>query len=251
MDNVSRRHFLEAGLATTAGGLLLPTLAIATETSGDLGKYGNFIAAQQPPPMPTAAELAATRLREIAIPAAQAPAANVRATEDNILGPYHRANAPFRAKITPPLEPGTVLLIRGRVWGMDTRRALPSTTLDIWQANAQGNYDNDNPQRPPAANLFVNRARIMTDENGYYEYETIHPGAYQIGPNAWRPPHIHYWVRKQGYRDLVTQLYFRGDPHQRDDQFIRQSLIIDLREIRIPAGTFKVGVFDIVLPPRN
>ena len=79
---------------------------------------------------------------------------------------------------------------------------------------------------PSILGLFVNRARLMTDENGYYEYETIHPGAYRIGPNAWRPPHIHYWVRKQNYRDLVTQLYFRGDAHQREDQFIRQSLIV-------------------------
>jgi protocatechuate 3,4-dioxygenase beta subunit len=236
-------------LTVSAGGLLLPSLALATEPSGDLGRYGEFI--NQPRPMPTPAELAATRLREIAIPAAQAPAAGVRATEDNILGPYHRANAPFRGKITPPLEPGTVLVVRGRVYGQDTRRPLPSTLIDVWQANAQGSYDNDDPQRPPAANLFVNRARLITDENGYYEYETIHPGAYRIGPNAWRPPHIHYWVRKPNYRELITQLYFRGDPHQRDDQFIRDSLIIDLREIRIQHGTYKVGVFDIVLAARS
>ncbi|MBM3992563.1 MAG: twin-arginine translocation pathway signal protein [Planctomycetes bacterium] len=247
MSDSSRREFLTGGLAVGATGLLLPDLAIATETSGDLGSYGDFVANQRPPAQ---AELAATRLREIAVPAGQAPAANARATEDNILGPYHRANVPFRAKITPPLEPGTVLVIRGRVYGLDTRRPLPGTMLDIWQADARGRYDNDDPQRQPAANLFVNRARLMTDENGYYEYETIHPGAYQIGPNAWRPPHIHYWVRKQGYRDLVTQLYFRGDPHQRDDQFIRQSLIIDLREVRIQHGTYKVGTFDIILAAR-
>src|SRR5437762_1887910 len=113
MADLSRRNFLESGLAATAGGLLLPSLAIATEVSGDLGRYGSFINQPAPAPMPTPAELAATRLREIAIPAAQPPAANARATEDNILGPYHRANVPFRAKITPPLEPGTVLLIRG------------------------------------------------------------------------------------------------------------------------------------------
>ena len=245
MSDPSRRRFLETGLGVTAGGLLLPSLAVATEPSGDLGSYGAFVAQQ-----PSQAELAASRLRELAIPAAQVPAANVRATEDNILGPYHRANAPFRGKITPPLEPGTVLVIRGRVWAQDTRRPLASTVLDVWQANAQGRYDNDDPQNPPAANLFVNRARLMTDENGYYEYETIHPGAYQIGPRAWRPPHIHYWVRHPNYRALVTQLYFRNDPHQREDQFIRPSLIIDLREVRIPQGTYKVGVFDIVLAPR-
>jgi catechol 1,2-dioxygenase len=248
MSDSSRRQFLQTGLAVGAGGLLLPSLAIATETSGELGAYGQFVAQQTPQPTP--AELAATRLRELAIPAGQAPAMNARATEDNILGPYHRPNVPFRAKITPPLEPGTVLVIKGRVYGLDTQRPLPSAVIDIWQATASGRYDNDDPQRPPAANLFVNRARIMTDENGYYEYETIHPGAYQVGPNAWRPPHIHYWVRKPNYRDLVTQLYFRGDPHQREDQFIRQSLIIDLRSIRVPQGTYKSGVFDIVLAPR-
>lgn len=245
MSDLSRRGFLEAGLAATASGLILPSFAMPTEASGDLGRYGAFIA-QQPAP----AELAATRLREIAIPAAQAPGANARATEDNILGPYHRQNAPFRGKITPPLEPGTVLVIRGRVYGLDTRGALPNALLEIWQANAQGRYDNDDPQRAPAANLFVNRARLLTDENGYYEYETVHPGAYRTSPDAWRPPHIHYWIRKQNYRDLVTQLYFRGDPHQREDQFIRQSLIIDLREIRTQHGTYKVGVFDIVLAAR-
>ena len=65
-----------------------------------------------------------------------------------------------------------------------------------------------------------------------------------IGPRAWRPPHIHYWVRHANYRPLVTQLYFRGDPHQREDQFIRQSLVIDLREVRTPHGNYKVGNFD-------
>ncbi len=248
MSESSRRSFLKSGLGVTAGGLLLPTLATPTEASGDLGSYGSFLAQQA---QPTPAELAATRIRELAIPAAQAPAANVRPTEDNILGPYHRPNAPMRGKITPPLEPGTVLVIKGRVWAQDTRRALPNTVVDVWQANAQGRYDTDDAQRPPAANLFVNRARLLTDENGYYEYETIHPGAYQIGPRAWRPPHIHYWVRHTNYRPLITQLYFRNDPHQREDQFIRPSLIIDLREIRTQHGTYKSGVFDIVLAPRQ
>jgi Skp family chaperone for outer membrane proteins len=63
-------------------------------------------------------------------------------------------------------------------------------------------------------------------------------------------PPIHYWVRHPNYRELITQLYFRGDRHQREDQFIRPSLIIELREIRTPHGTYKTGVFDIVLPPR-
>ena len=56
-------------------------------------------------------------------PEAPAPA-KLAVTEDNILGPYYRAGAPFRAKVTPPLEPGTVLVINGRVWGHDTKKPL-------------------------------------------------------------------------------------------------------------------------------
>jgi catechol 1,2-dioxygenase len=157
---------------------------------------------------------------------------------------------PLRAKITPPLEPGTVLLISGRVWGFDTRRPIENVVIDIWQANAEGRYDNDDPQRPPAANVFLNRARLITDATGFYEYETIHPGAYRIGPNAWRPPHVHDMIRHPRYRQLVTQLYFRGDPHQAADDFIRQALIIDLAEQRTARGAYKRGTFDFILAAR-
>src|SRR5262245_31261154 len=251
MAELSRRRFLGAGLGVTAGGLLLPALASPTETSGDLGAYGEFVKDKtKPMPMPTPAEAAAARLRELAIPEAQAPAAGVRATEDNILGPFHRANAPFRAKVTPPLEPGTVVLIKGRVFGHDTRRPLANAVIDVWQANHQGRYDNDDPKHPPAADVFVNRARVITDENGAYEYESIKPGAYRIDRTTWRPSHIHYWIRATGYRELVTQLYFRGDEHQKTDAWIKESLIIDLREQKTAGGqAYRTGVFDIVLAP--
>ena len=230
----SRREFVKWGglgfAAAGSGELLLPAYADPTAASGTLGAYAAVV---RQTPMP-------------ALPA-PAPPMPFAPTEDNILGPYHRAGAPYRAKITPPLEPGTVLLIKGRIWGHDTRRPLGGAVVDIWQANAQGRYDNDDPQHPPAANVFVNRARIITDDSGYYEYETIHPGAYRIGPNTWRPPHIHYLVRHTGHQELITQLYFRGDPHQRDDPWIKNSLTIELREQRVGMATYKTGTFDIVL----
>lgn len=168
-------------------------------------------------------------------------------TEDNILGPFYRPAAPYRAKITPPLEPSNLLLIRGRVWGHDTRQPLVHATLDIWQANAKGRYDNDDPDKPPNEGVFLNRARLITDEHGYYEFETIHPGQYQIDTNVWRPSHIHYMIQHPGYKTLVTQLYFKGDPYNKTDQFIKESLIIDLEAIRLPQGIYHAGSFDIVL----
>lgn len=168
-------------------------------------------------------------------------------TEDNILGPYHRPGAPFRGKVTPPLEPGQVLLISGRVWGFDTKKPLAGAVLDIWQANAEGRYDNDDPANPPKANVFKNRVRLVSDDAGYYEYETIIPGEYQIGPDAWRPKHIHYLVQQAGYKRLITQLYFKGAKHNDADSFIKPSLIIELAENKTPHGVYHSGQFDIVL----
>jgi catechol 1,2-dioxygenase len=233
MARFSRRDFMrQGGLGVaTAAGILLAN-AQPTEASGSLGSYASYL---QEKPNKNGKQ-----------PAKWAP------TEDNILGPFHRQGAPYRAKITPPLAPGTVLVISGRVFGHDTRKPLPNTVLDIWQADHQGRYDNDDPKRPPAANVFVNRARLVTDENGYYEFETIHPGAYQIDAKTWRPSHIHYWVRHANYRALITQLYFRGDKHNKADAWIRESLIIDMRQHKAANNqTYKTGTFDVVLAPNS
>jgi catechol 1,2-dioxygenase len=186
------------------------------------------------------------RLVPIAAPATNPQANALKLTEDNILGPYYREGAPFRAKVTPPLEPGKVLIIKGRVWGFDTRRPLASTVLDVWQANAKGRYDNDDPAKPPQKGVYVNRARLVTDEEGYYEYESIYPGKYLNG-DRFRPAHIHYLIRAKGYKELVTQLYFKGDPDNTTDQFIKPSLIIELAAKRVEGGDYQEGVFDIVL----
>jgi catechol 1,2-dioxygenase len=170
-------------------------------------------------------------------------------TEPDVLGPYFRKGAPFRAKVTPPNEPGTSLLVSGRVWGIDSRRPLREARIDIWQANAQGHYDNEDPQHPPPPNSFRNRVRLVTDEHGGYEFETIHPGAYKMDPSTWRSPHIHYRVHCEGYMRLITQLFFRGDPYEDSDPFFKPSLAIQLTEEQLNGQPLETGIFDIVLRP--
>jgi protocatechuate 3,4-dioxygenase beta subunit len=237
MNPVSRRDFVAAGLAALgSGGLVLSAQAQETPSAGDLGAYGRFLA-----------RASGRAPRQ----APGAPEKVFQATEDCILGPFYRKGAPFRGKVTPPLEPGIVMVISGRVWGLDSRKPLVGAQLDVWQANAKGRYDNDDENNPPRPDVFVNRARLITDENGYYEFETVHPGAYQIGANAWRPSHIHYLVGARGYKTLVTQLFFKGDPHNKTDQFIKESLIIDLASKKVGAVAYEAGVFDIVLAPNR
>lgn len=243
MKPLGRRDFLRVGsLGIAAGGtagLVLPAYADPTASSGSLDSYAPYAASLK------------SQQTEPVHPLKGQPPKNWQPTEDNILGPYHRSGAPFRAKITPPLEQGVLLLIHGRVWGLDTRRPLAFAVLDIWQANAAGRYDNDKPEKPPANDVFLNRARLVTDESGYYEFETIIPGPYKIGPRAWRPSHIHYLVQHPGYSKLVTQLYFKGDPHNATDPFIKPSLIIEPEEVRFGDRAYKTGVFDIILAKRD
>ncbi|MDH3717058.1 MAG: hypothetical protein OES79_02945 [Planctomycetota bacterium] len=240
MSGQSRRRFLQrSSLAlgiTGAGSLLLAADTAPTPASGELGDYERYL---------SDVDVAAKPKRTTA----PRPTGKWAATEDNILGPFHRAGAPYRAKITPPLASGKVLVVQGRVWGLDTRRPLAGAVLDVWQANAAGRYDNDDPRNPPQAGTFLYRARLLTDENGYYEYETIHPGAYRIGRDRWRPSHIHYLVRAAGYRKLITQLYFVGDPRNETDDFIKPSLIVDFQQLKTDAGSYEHGTFDIVLVP--
>jgi catechol 1,2-dioxygenase len=226
--NLDRRSFVSfgsLGLAAGASSLVLPVYAQPTETSGELGEQSPVFAAIDPP----------------------APPGDFKPTEDNILGPYHRKFAPFRAKVTPPLEPGEMLVVRGRVWAQDTRKPLAGAIVEVWQANAAGRYDNDDQDKPPKPGVFVNRARVLADETGHYEYETIKPGRYKIGPQLWRPAHIHYMAAAAGYKTLVTQLYFKGDPYNDKDDFIKQSLIIDPLVKKFRGGSVQLGTFDIVL----
>ncbi|NIX15528.1 MAG: hypothetical protein GWN11_06525 [Candidatus Dadabacteria bacterium] len=219
---INRRNFIKQGIAglgiVLSGQILLKSDAVPTEHSGDLDEY-------------------------LALSTDKLP--NLKPTEDNILGPFHVNGAPFRGKISPPAAKGETLLIKGRIYGFDTKKPLVNTSIDIWQADNEGNYD----YGQNTTKTYYYRARLISDENGYYEYETIHPGAYKLGQNFWRPPHIHYLIRHENYKTLITQLYFSGDPHQKEDRFIKQSLVIDLQQVTNKQGSYKLGVFDIVLEP--
>lgn len=179
--------------------------------------------------------------------------AEVPPTEKNILGPYHRKGAPFRTKLSAADEPGEVLIVRGQILNTD-EEPLKGAIVDIWQANAAGRYDNDDPQKPPDPDRFLLRGQMKTDAQGRYEFESVVPGRYTVGQGQYRPRHIHYIVSVPGYVPLTTQLYFSGDPANKTDPFIRESLIIELEteapSPKRPKGC-KRGRFNVVLARPN
>lgn len=110
---------------------------------------------------------------------------------------------------------GERIIVHGRVTD-DGGRPVRNSLIEIWQANAAGRYAHKGDQHPaPLDPNFSGAGRCMTDDEGYYRFITIKPGAYPWGnhPNAWRPAHIHFSLFGPAFATrLVTQMYFPGDP---------------------------------------
>ncbi|MGH8741755.1 MAG: hypothetical protein ACREUN_12635, partial [Burkholderiales bacterium] len=89
--------------------------------------------------------------------------------------------------------PGEVIEVTGRVVQLDGQ-PLDNLVLEIWQADAQGRYDN------PA---FLGWGRAATDAQGVYLFRTIKPGA-----SAGRAPHINFLLLYSGLmRQLQTVMF--------------------------------------------
>lgn len=110
---------------------------------------------------------------------------------------------------------GERILMHGRVVD-ENNRAVPNTLVEIWQANAGGRYRHKkDTYLAPLDPNFGGCGRTITDENGYYQFLTIRPGAYPWPNrgNDWRPMHIHISVYGHSFgQRLISQMYFEGDP---------------------------------------
>ena len=110
---------------------------------------------------------------------------------------------------------GQRIVLTGRLLDA-SGRPIPSSLIEIWQANASGRYRHQGDQWPGSLDPnFTGGGRTLTDDDGTYRFTTIRPGAYPWGnhPNAWRPAHIHVSVFGRSFTQrLVTQMYFPDDP---------------------------------------
>lgn len=158
-------------------------------------------------------------------------------------GPFHRAGAPFRGKLSVPGEPGTTFILSGRVWAYDTKRPLPGAVLDFWHVDNAEKYSNGTTD-------FRNRGRLLSSESGFYELESVKPIPYRPDPNGsfWRCAHYHLAAVCPGYQPLITEIHFQGDAKKSDPMYrLENAIAVETKNIN---GTkFETGVFDIVLEP--
>ena len=162
-------------------------------------------------------------------------------THTSLLGPFYREAAPKLAagsQIAKTVRPGSECVLYGRVTDVNGK-PLADATVSIWQTGADGLYD----IQESAASIDY-RGVFTTDADGIYVVRTVKPIGYSIpmdGPvgdmvraqrrHGMRPAHIHFLVGAPGYRELVTALYLRDDPHIADDVVFGSSgdLAIDIK----------------------
>jgi protocatechuate 3,4-dioxygenase beta subunit len=245
--SISRRSFVKSGslwIAAAAAGF---DLVGCKEMATSAGRQAPATASQPPAagdatPAPNQAPYGYASSSPP--PSAPAPTTTAQCTRTapNIEGPYYRPGAPMRSDLVDPAMQGTRLVVSGRVVGDDCSSPLENAMIDVWQADADGHYDNDQlaGHRTPGP-LFL-RGKLATAKGGAYEVKTIIPGRYLNGAQ-YRPSHVHVKVSAPGYRTLTTQLYFEGDPYNDVDPFIDKSLIMKLKS----GASAKLATFDFVL----
>ena len=102
-------------------------------------------------------------------------------------------------------------------------------------------YDNTSDE-------YLSRGAVKTGKDGKYYFKTIMPVAYQIGENRYRPAHIHFRISGTDHQDLITQIYFKGDPHLAEDSSSSSPLSINrILNVSENAGKEKAVQFDVVM----
>lgn len=191
------------------------------------------------------------------------------ATEGSNLGPFYLPDAPKKplgADLAGPRE-GALVLCHGLV--RDTLgHPIAGAIVDTWQADGSGTY----PIQEAGQDKYDLRGVFETDADGRYYYTTVLPKPYTVpydGPvgdllragnrHAWRAAHLHYMLRADGMRPIVTEVFFENTDYVDNDAVfgVRKSLIAKVEPYRAEkAGNLALERtpdamlhFDFVLAP--
>ncbi|MBX3576719.1 MAG: intradiol ring-cleavage dioxygenase [Rhizobiaceae bacterium] len=166
------------------------------------------------------------------------------ASESTVLGPFHVADAPelpMGANICLDHK-GEDMVISGRILDTDGK-PISGAVLDVWQANDEGFYDVQQKGIQPDFNL---RGVFRTGADGRYWFRAVKPKFYPIpddgpvgqllnalGRDPYRPAHLHFILKADGFETLVTHIFDPDDPYIATDAVfgVKQSLLAEFRKV--------------------
>lgn len=160
-------------------------------------------------------------------------------TEATVFGPFYVDDAPdyeLGDDVGNGMA-GEPCYVSGQVRSI-TGEAVPGAKIEVWQADAEGFYDVQNPDRSHAQG----RGTLTADKTGNFRFQSIVAECYPIphdgpvgrmldamGRHPWRPAHLHFMISAPGYETLVTHV-FRNDSDYLDSDAVfgvRSSLVAD------------------------
>lgn len=185
------------------------------------------------------------------------------ATENTVFGPFHVEGCPVRqmGDLICLDGKGETCLYVGRVLDLEGN-PVSGARIDVWSDNADGYYDVQQPGIQPQWN---NRGVFITGDDGRYSFVGIKPVSYPIpddGPvgkmlaaldrHSYRPAHMHYMVRAEGFQKLVTHTFVGGDKYLESDAVfgVKQTLVAPFERLD-GASTEWRSDYDFVLAPAN
>ncbi|MDR3516610.1 MAG: dioxygenase [Azospirillaceae bacterium] len=171
------------------------------------------------------------------------------ATPNTGRGPFYRADAP-RLSLGADISldgVGAPLTVSGQVTDLDGM-PIAGATVETWQANSQGFYENQRPDLQPEFNL---RGVFTTDSGGRFHYRTVKPAGYAVpddGPVGKmlaglnyplsRPAHLYFLISADNFETLTTQVFDRDDPRLAEDAVfgVKPELVGDFKRMSSSAG---------------
>ena len=108
------------------------------------------------------------------------------------------------ARIAPRGEPGTPMIIHGRLLRSDGKAPAANVIVFAYQTDATGVYHRSGERG------WRLRGWARTDANGRFEFQTIRPGSY---PGTRNPAHVHLHAEGEKLpRRWLPELQFADDP---------------------------------------
>lgn len=121
-------------------------------------------------------------------------------TPSSIVGPYYFDANLIRQDITEG-QPGLPTRLHFSVVRASDCAPIPNAAVDVWQANAPGQYSGYANQGTQGQTWL--RGIQFTDASGIVRFDTIYPGWY-----PGRTTHVHVKVRPTPETEITTQTYF-------------------------------------------
>ena len=131
-------------------------------------------------------------------------------TTTDILGPFYRPNAPVRDDLVVAEMEGEIVKLAGRILHDDCSTPIENAKVELWHCSADEVYDNE-------SEAYLYRGTTFSNHQGDYHFRTQMPVPYDAGGGMYRPAHFHLMISAPGYQNLITQLYFDGDPYLEKD----------------------------------